>query len=190
MKLMSTEKFVWDKDKALANERKHGISFKLAATVFYDPLIEIFHNADHEGSEERWSIVGMAENSVIVLVVCTFGEEGGDDRVRIISARKATFRERREYESGEYTIREPVMTDEYDEQYEKAEGEFELDFSKGVRGKFAHVRFPIFIDNSILGYFHGRAIASGIPGEELINEVLRQHVAATGYVAPVFTEGR
>jgi hypothetical protein len=114
-------------------------------------------------------------------------EGESDERVRIISARKATFRERREYESGEYTIREPDMTDEYSE-HEKAEGEFEIDFSKGIRGKFAHCRFPIPIDNSTLGYFHCRAVATGISGEELINEVLRQHVAATGYVAPVFAE--
>ena len=62
----------------------------------------------------------------------------------------------------------------------------EYDFSNGVRGKFAHVRLPVLVENSILGYFHQRAIATGIPGDELINEVLRQHVAATGYVAPVF----
>ncbi len=54
-------------------------------------------------------------------------------------------------------------------------------------GTVANVRFPIFIDNRTLGYFHGRAIATGIPGEELINEVLRQYVKAAGYVAPGFS---
>src|SRR5690242_14993890 len=107
MGMVSTDQCVWDEGKALSNERKHGVSFKLAATVFHDPLLEIFHNASHEGSEDRWSVVGMAENGVIVMVVCTFWEGESDERVRIISARKATFRERREYESGEYTIREP-----------------------------------------------------------------------------------
>ena len=66
----------------------------------------------------------------------------------------------------------------------------EYDFSKGVRGKFAHWRLPVYVENSILGYFHQRAIEMGIPGDTLINEVLRQHVAAAGYVPPVFKERR
>ncbi len=66
----------------------------------------------------------------------------------------------------------------------------EYDFSNAVRGKFANVRFPVFIDNRTLGYFHGRAISTGISIEELVNEALRRHVEATGYVAPVFAERR
>jgi hypothetical protein len=66
--------------------------------------------------------------------------------------------------------------------------EAEYDFSKGVRGMFANARFPVYVENSILGYFHRRAIASGIPGDELINQVLREHVAAAGYVPPVFRD--
>ncbi len=64
----------------------------------------------------------------------------------------------------------------------------EYDFSNGVRGMFANAQFPILIHNSILGYFHGRAVATGRSSEELINEVLRQHVAAMGYVPPVFAQ--
>jgi hypothetical protein len=60
----------------------------------------------------------------------------------------------------------------------------EYDFSNGVRGKFANAQFPILIHNSILGYFHARAIATGKTSEDLIDEVLRQHVAAMGYVPP------
>jgi hypothetical protein len=66
----------------------------------------------------------------------------------------------------------------------------EYDFSNGIRGRFANSSFPVFIENRTLGYFHGRAIATGKSSEELINEVLRQHVAATGYVPPVFAERR
>ena len=62
----------------------------------------------------------------------------------------------------------------------------EYDFSYGVRGAFAHWCLPVYVESSILGYFHQRSLATGIPGDELINEVLRQHVAATGYVPPVF----
>lgn len=101
------------------------------------------------------------------------------------------MRERRDYESGEYTVREPVAVEEYNVNQKVDSGDdpdmkAEYDFSKGIRGMFANARLPVFIENSILGYFHQRAIASGIPGDELINEVLRQHVAAAGYVVPVF----
>ncbi len=133
----------------------------------------------------------MAENDVIVLIVCEFIEALGEDHVRIISARKASSRERREYETGDYAIREPTMTEDYHVQFDAESQDDpdmapEYDFSNGIRGRFANSRFPIFIHNSILGYFHGRAVATGRPSEELINEVLRQHVAATGYVPPVF----
>jgi hypothetical protein len=87
-----------------------------------------------------------------------------------------TFRERREYESGEYTVREPAA-DEY-EAYEKAEGEWDWDwdFSKAIRGYHKYWRFPISIDNEVLGCFHGRAIATGVSTTEQINAILRRHV--------------
>ncbi len=66
----------------------------------------------------------------------------------------------------------------------------EYDFSNAVRGKFANARFPVFVHNSILGYFHERSIATGIPGDELINQVLRRYVEATGYVLPAWGEPR
>jgi uncharacterized DUF497 family protein len=102
--------FVWDDAKALANERKHGITLELGASAFEDPLIE-FSRIDHENFEKRRSLVGEAKNRVLVFVVFTIDEE--EYRVRIISARRATPHERREYESGEYSVREPEMTDEY-----------------------------------------------------------------------------
>jgi hypothetical protein len=107
------------------------------------------------------------------------------------SARRATVRERRVYETGEYTVRELEPVEEYN-MSQKVDSEYdpdmkaEYDFSKGVRGKFANARLPVFVENSILGYFHQRAIAIGIPGDELINQVLREYVAAAGYVPPVF----
>ena len=182
----------WDENKAFSNERKHGIAFKLAATVFDDPLAVISHDVDHGGPEDRWITVGMTENDVLVVVVYTVADREDGSHVRIISARKATLRERREYESGEYAIREPEMIAEYNvskgsESEDDPDMKAEYDFSKGVRGKFANARFPIFIDNWTLGYFHGRARITGITMEELINEALRHHVAATGYVAPVFS---
>jgi hypothetical protein len=149
------------------------------------------HDGRHHGPDDRWHVIGVVERGAVIVVVCAIDEVNGEERVRIISARKATPRERREYETGEYVIREPTAAEEYNvtrniEPEDDPDMEAEYDFSNGVRGKFAHVRLPVYVDNSILGYFHQRAIASGIPGDDLINEVLRQHVAATGYVPPPF----
>jgi uncharacterized protein len=186
------QQFSWDGAKAQANERKHGVTFQLARTVFRDRLAVMCHDGRYDESfEDRWHVVGVADGGILIVVVCAICETNGDEHVRIISARRATVRERRDYESGEYTVREPVAVEEYNVNQKVDSGDdpdmkAEYDFSKGIRGMFANARLPVFIENSILGYFHQRAIASGIPGDELINEVLRQHVAATGYVAPVF----
>ena len=168
--------FIWDENKALVNERKHGISFKLACEVFLDPLAEFISSNDHDDREERWVIVGMTRADILVAVIHAYFEVDGEERVRIISARKATFRERQEYESGEYFVREPEMTDEYEEQYEKAEGEWDFDFSKAIRGKLRYARFQIFIDNEVLGYFHTQERKTGVDTTEAINEILRRHL--------------
>lgn len=68
------------------------------------------------------------------------------------------------------------MKAEYDEDHENAEGELDLDFSNGIRGVFADSRFPIFIDNAVLGYFHTGARTTGVDMTEAINDVLRRHV--------------
>jgi uncharacterized DUF497 family protein len=92
------ESFAWDRSKELSNERKHGVSFELAVTIFEDPLAGITRDVAFGGDEERWSVVGLAENGVLVVVVCTMDECDDRSNVRLISARRATLRERREYE--------------------------------------------------------------------------------------------
>ena len=149
--------FTWELDKALANERKHGIAFQLASTVFHDPLAEIFHNVGHEDVEDRWSILGMTPTGVLLLVVHAYVEGRGDRCVRIISARRATH----------------LMKAAYDEHYKNADGE--VDFANGIRGAFADSRFPVFIDNAVLGHFHSRARTTGVDMTEAINDVLRRH---------------
>lgn len=168
--------FTWDLDQALANERKHRITFQLAITVFSDPFAEIFHRVGYGGVEDRWSILGMTPAGVVVLVIHTYVEGGVDRCARIVAARNATRYEWREYETGVYSIREPSMKTEFDEHYEKAEGEFELDFSQAIRGAFANCRLPIFIDNAVLGHFHTRARTAGVDMTEAINDALRRHV--------------
>ena len=86
--------FEWDADKATENERKHGISFDEAATTFGDPLSLTIPDPDHSGDEERFILLGQSYAGRRIVVVHTEGR----DRIRIISARLATGRERRSYE--------------------------------------------------------------------------------------------
>lgn len=99
-----TERFVyrfdWDISKAMANWRKHGMSFEMAATVFRDPLALSRYDVEHGQSEERWITLGLAETGQVVVVVHTFEELPEEARIRIISARYATAHERRQYESS------------------------------------------------------------------------------------------
>jgi uncharacterized DUF497 family protein len=86
-------KFEWDPAKAKANWKKHGVSFELASTVFRDPFAidRIDDRADY--GEIRFVIVGTAEESVLLSVAYT--ERG--DRLRLISARRATQEEQDDY---------------------------------------------------------------------------------------------
>lgn len=85
----------WDDTKAAANVRKHGITFEEAATVLLDPLAITF--ADDHPSEDRSITVGHSTLARLLVVVTP---ERRDDRIRIISARKATAKERRDYEEA------------------------------------------------------------------------------------------
>jgi uncharacterized protein len=79
----------------MTNWRKHGVSFRLAATVFRDPLALSRYDFEHSQSEERWITLGQAETGQLAVVVHTFEELAAEARIRIISARYATARERR-----------------------------------------------------------------------------------------------
>jgi len=88
--------FEWDPKKAQANLAKHEISFEEAITVFADPLARIFNDEDHSGEERREIIIGHSSQQDLLLVSFT----GPDDKIRILSARKATRRERKDYEEN------------------------------------------------------------------------------------------
>jgi len=88
--------FEWDPAKTRRNERKHGLSLEEAATVFGDPLTISFHDPDHSTEEARWLTIGSSSSGRLVVVSHT--ERAG--RVRLISAREATRRERKIYEEG------------------------------------------------------------------------------------------
>ncbi len=91
--------FDWDSYKASLNLRDHGITFDQTATVFLDPLALTVYDANSSHGEERWLTVGCDAGGALLAVAHTYREtELGRARVRIISARKATRRERRSYE--------------------------------------------------------------------------------------------
>ena len=90
-------RFEWDEDKAGSNLRKHGVTFDEGGTVFADPLAVIFYDEEHSQDEIREIVIGHSVLQRLLLVSFT---ERGDDLVRIISAREATKRERRDYEEG------------------------------------------------------------------------------------------
>lgn len=87
--------FEWDAGKAASNLSKHGVSFAEATTVLGDPLEIMIADPDHSNSESRFISIGLS-GAGRMLVVAYTEREG---RTRIISARQATPRERREYES-------------------------------------------------------------------------------------------
>lgn len=89
-------RFEWDDNKATSNFLKHGITFQEAVTVFADPYLLFTEDSQYSQGEEREWAIGEAENGSIVVVVFTMRSE----RIRIISARKATKRECHQYESG------------------------------------------------------------------------------------------
>ena len=92
-------RFVWDEEKNRRNRAKHRVSFETAKLVFDDPRA-LSRLDETQENEERWITIGLAAKIVVLLVVHTAHEEGGEETIRIISARKATPRERKAYENG------------------------------------------------------------------------------------------
>ena len=89
-----TLEFEWDDAKASANQRKHGISFDEATSAFYDPLSVTIPDPDHSASEARFVLIGITVTGRLVVVAHT--DRG--NRIRLISARRPTRRERTSYE--------------------------------------------------------------------------------------------
>ncbi len=93
-------RFEWNEQKNRANRRKHGVSFETAQRVFDDPL-QLSRLGYEENEEERWQTIGLIEGEVVLVVAHTYRQQGDDEIIRIISARKATRHERRHYEKLE-----------------------------------------------------------------------------------------
>ncbi len=91
-------RFEWDPVKARMNQAKHHVSFEDAMLVFEDPYALFERDPAPGAGELRWHALGLAGGVVLLLVVHTVREEGRDEVLRLISARRATRKERSRYE--------------------------------------------------------------------------------------------
>ena len=92
---MENSEFQWDEEKAKSNLKKHGVSFEEGATIFNDPMIATILDPDHSKDEERFISIGMSLIRRLLTVIHTYRK----DRLRLISARKATKAEKKNYEN-------------------------------------------------------------------------------------------
>jgi uncharacterized protein len=89
--------FEWDAEKATANARKHRVTFEEEETVFRDPFSLTFLDPDHQHGEHRYIEIGLSARGRLLIV--SYTERQG--RIRLISSRMATRKERRRYEEAE-----------------------------------------------------------------------------------------
>jgi len=93
---MSELHFEWDPRKAAVNFKKHGVSFEEAKSAFLDERAKLIDDPDHSEDEDRFVLLGLS-SALRILVVChCYRSDAG--AIRIISARKATARERKSYD--------------------------------------------------------------------------------------------
>ena len=85
----------WDNEKNLLNQKKHGISFEEAKSVFYDDNAIQFWDEDYSETEDRFLLLGRSYKMRILIIVHCYREQ--ESIIRIISARKATKNERQYY---------------------------------------------------------------------------------------------
>lgn len=124
---MQSEQFEWDDAKAAYNIEKHGVSFEQTASVFFDSLARTFPDPGHSTGEEREITIGSTFwDDILVVVHTTRG-----DRTRIISARRATRAEKRNFMSD----KDHIIRDQGFEE-DDIRPEYDFDWSKGVVGKY------------------------------------------------------
>jgi len=95
---MSELRFEWDPAKAASNLRKHGVSFEDARDVFYDQHGLLLDDPDHSAVEERFVLLGLSAPAGVLVVVHCYRRHR--DVIRLISARRASRRERERYAQG------------------------------------------------------------------------------------------
>jgi hypothetical protein len=93
---MKNSEFEWDDEKAESNLKKHDVSFEEAATIFNDPKIATISDPDHSEDEERYVSIGKSFIKRLLTVIHTYRKE----RIRLISARKASKAEKKKYDNN------------------------------------------------------------------------------------------
>jgi len=88
-------KIIWDENKNKINIKDHKVSFQEAETVFFDPNAKIIHDPDHSIEEDRFIILGLSKLLKLLVVCHCYREE--DEIIRLITARKATKKETKDY---------------------------------------------------------------------------------------------
>jgi uncharacterized DUF497 family protein len=158
--------FEWDDEKAALNYAKHGIFFEQAIDIFDDPLIATFADRSHSTDENREISIGSTFwNQVLVVSHTICGE-----RIRIISARRATRAERRKFMNEKH---------DYINDKDDLQAEYDFDYSKGVRGKYYQGRGRLVIKVSI-----DEDVAKHYSTPESVNSALRQLIAEGRAPAP------
>ena len=94
---MTSISFIWDENKARDNLEKHRVSFEEAQTVFSDPNARMIFDTEHGSDEERFILLGISSGLRLLVVCHSYRED--DMLIRIISARKATKNEQKQYGS-------------------------------------------------------------------------------------------
>ena len=92
---MSTLRFEWDDQKAVANFKKHGVRFEEAKSVFVDERAKLIDDPDHSEDEDRFVLLGLSSALRLLLVCHCYRSDG--NVIRIIAARKAIAREFKSY---------------------------------------------------------------------------------------------
>jgi hypothetical protein len=152
--------FEWDDEKAESNRAKHGVSFDRAVNVFNDPDAISIPDPKHSELEERYITIGSVHNDVLVVV-----HTQREDRIRIISARRANRNERRK-----------IMSDKHDTINDRPLDDYEMlpeyDFSRGERGRFYQGPrtwvLRVNLDHDVAKYFST---------PEKVNDALRMLIA-------------
>ena len=157
----------YDPVTAAVNATKHHVAFDEAMTVFADPLALSRLDDAHGSLEERWVTIGLSHATNLLLVVHTHVELTQDHVcIRIISARKPTKREKRDYEQASAKA--------------ASEMKREYDFSSATCGKFfrkdAVLVPPVRLEPDVLAYLQARATAKGTRLSDLVNQLLKKDI--------------
>lgn len=92
---MTPIQFEWDENKNKANQKKHKVTFEEAQTAFYDENARLIPDPDHSQNEERFILLGLTDQLKMLVVVHCYRQN--DEDIRIISARKTTKKEEKQY---------------------------------------------------------------------------------------------